>query len=78
MPDDYRIHIWRHGEPWIIIDQGSKAVLAMMQEVERLKSIELKHQEFEKVLEMDQKIKRKSLDEINSELNNLFVRAELA
>ena len=35
VPDDYRIHVLRHGEPWIILDVGHKAILALMQEVEK-------------------------------------------
>ncbi len=35
MPGDYRIHVLRHGEPWLILDQGSKAILALMQAVEK-------------------------------------------
>jgi len=34
---DYRIHVLRHGQPWLVIDEGSKAILALMQEVERLR-----------------------------------------
>lgn len=34
--DDYRIHVLRYGEPWLVIDEGSKAVLALMQAVRAL------------------------------------------
>ena len=31
---DYRIHITRCGEPWVVIEAGSKAVFNLMAELE--------------------------------------------
>jgi len=37
VPDgDYRVHVLRHGEPWLIIEQGCSAIQSLIQEVERL------------------------------------------
>lgn len=33
-PGDYRIKALRHGEEWLTFEQGSKALLAMMYELE--------------------------------------------
>jgi len=41
MPGDYRIHVLRHGQPWLILDEGSKAILALMQEVERARTAQV-------------------------------------
>lgn len=30
---DYRIHVLRHGEPWLVIEQGSKAIASMLSEL---------------------------------------------
>lgn len=30
----YRPHIHRHGEPWVVVDQGCNAVLALMYEAD--------------------------------------------
>lgn len=35
MSDDWRIHVWRFGEPWVIIDLAPKAIIVMMGELER-------------------------------------------
>ena len=31
--DDHRIHVQRYGDPWIVIDEGHEAVLALMREL---------------------------------------------
>jgi hypothetical protein len=37
-PDgDYRIHVKRHGEEWLTFEQGHKAILALMHEIEDLR-----------------------------------------
>ncbi len=37
IPDgDYRVHVMRYGEPWLIIERGCGAIQALIQEVERL------------------------------------------
>ncbi len=35
---DYRIHILRHGEPWLVLSAGSGAVLALMLELDQARS----------------------------------------
>lgn len=40
IPDgDCRVHILRHGLPWLIIEQGCSAIQSLIQEVERLTSM---------------------------------------
>lgn len=34
---DYRIHIYRCDEPWLVLEQGSKAICALLCEVEELR-----------------------------------------
>ncbi len=29
---DYRIHVLRHGEPWLVIEKGSNAIAALLHE----------------------------------------------
>lgn len=36
-PGDYRVHVDRHGEPWLSIEQGHKAVAALVDEVTELR-----------------------------------------
>lgn len=38
-PDDYRVHVLRFGEPWMVIERGGKAVLALMHRVEELEEL---------------------------------------
>lgn len=35
--DDWRIHVLRYGEPWMIIEEGHNAIALLMQEVEELR-----------------------------------------
>lgn len=39
---DYRPHIHRHGEPWVVVDRGCNAVLALMYEAERARDAIMK------------------------------------
>lgn len=34
---DWRVHVLRYGEEWLVIEQGHNAVLALMMEVEELR-----------------------------------------
>lgn len=36
--NDYRVHILRCGEPWVIVEAGSKAIAYLLYELEELKS----------------------------------------
>ena len=36
---DWRIHIHRHGEPWIVLEQGHKAILPLMQELDDCRGV---------------------------------------
>lgn len=31
---DYKVHVYRHGEPWLVLEQGSKAILGLMMDLE--------------------------------------------
>lgn len=33
---DWRVHCLRYGEPWVIFEQGDKALIALMSEFEKL------------------------------------------
>ena len=35
---DYRIHILRYGDPWLVLEKGSNAIFSLMAEFEELRS----------------------------------------
>jgi hypothetical protein len=32
-PGEYRVHVLRHGEPWLVVEQGSKAIWSLVAEL---------------------------------------------
>lgn len=32
LPNDWRIHVYRHKEPWLVIESGSNAIAALMEQ----------------------------------------------
>ena len=35
--DDWKIHVLRHGEPWLIIESGSNAISSLLEEIRELR-----------------------------------------
>lgn len=37
---DYRVHVLRYGEPWLVIESGSKAIAELLYEIEERREAE--------------------------------------